>query len=304
MIKLAIKQLWDAAGRFWAWARVHPWPFFFLAAFLWVLIRTIRVDNMGFQSKSFWDWMDLMLVPAALAYGVWWLRKRQEEVQREIATDKRQQDALQYYLDRVTELLPERRTENAQGNIRWQTLVALRAIDGRRKGQVLCFLYEHDLIIGDDPVVSLRHAELKNADLIVGHPHHWDDRGEWIHETLFDYVAYAKGNERWKANLQGVNLEDADLHNAVFVLTDLQGAHLQNAHLRQARLIGADLRGADLQGADLRDAILCGADFTGAKATTDQLLSARTLEKATMPDGTKYEEWIKRQDTAGSDDDD
>ena len=39
----------------------------------------------------------------------------------------------------------------------------------------------------------------------------------------------------------------------------------------------------------LRDADLSGADLTGADVAADQLLGARSLEGATMPDGKRYE---------------
>ncbi len=64
--------------------------------------------------------------------------------------------------------------------------------------------------------------------------------------------------------------------------------------LRGADLQGADLQGADLQGADLREAKLEAAkleaaDLQGAKVTKEQLDTARSLERATMPDGSVHD---------------
>ena len=61
------------------------------------------------------------------------------------------------------------------------------------------------------------------------------------------------------------------------------GAHLKNA----------DLSGANLEGANLSNAYLSGANLKGAKVTNEQLDQAFTLEGATMPDGQKYEDWLK-----------
>ena len=54
-----------------------------------------------------------------------------------------------------------------------------------------------------------------------------------------------------RANLQGADLQGADLWGANLQGADLQGADLQGANLREA-----DLRKADLQGANLREADL------------------------------------------------
>jgi uncharacterized protein YjbI with pentapeptide repeats len=83
-----------------------------------------------------------------------------------------------------------------------------------------------------------------------------------------------------EAVLRGTVLREADLR-----LTDLSGAVLR----------GADLSGADLRGADLEGAYLSGADLTDAEGITNEELEqqAYSLQGATMPNGQKYEEWLK-----------
>ena len=61
----------------------------------------------------------------------------------------------------------------------------------------------------------------------------------------------------------GTTLRDADLN----------GAHLQNAILYVVDFTGADLHGADLRGAKLSD-------------EQKQLAQAKSLQGATMPDGS------------------
>jgi len=78
----------------------------------------------------------------------------------------------------------------------------------------------------------------------------------------------------------------------------------------RVNLYGADLRGANLAAATLpsteyhedanwKDADLTGADLTGAYGAYDvisiQVLEeqAAFLEGATMPNGQKYEDWLK-----------
>jgi uncharacterized protein YjbI with pentapeptide repeats len=55
-----------------------------------------------------------------------------------------------------------------------------------------------------------------------------------------------------------------------------------------------DLHGADLSGAHLSGANLSGANLFEARGWTEgQLSEARTLVGATMPNGQKYEDWLK-----------
>jgi Pentapeptide repeats (8 copies) len=73
---------------------------------------------------------------------------------------------------------------------------------------------------------------------------------------------------------------------------------------------GADLSGAnltdaadDLRGADLSFADLSGANLRGAEGITNEEVEqqAASLEGATMPNGQKYEDWLKDKKAQGKD---
>ena len=68
---------------------------------------------------------------------------------------------------------------------------------------------------------------------------------------------------------------------------------LSEANLRKSFLPGADLMEADLSGADRHY-----ADLNGAAVFDDEDLEqqAKSLEGATMPNGQKYEAWIKDEE--------
>jgi uncharacterized protein YjbI with pentapeptide repeats len=69
----------------------------------------------------------------------------------------------------------------------------------------------------------------------------------------------------------------------------LKGITLPHATLSDANLRDANLRYADLSGANLSGANLSGANLTDAKRwTKEQLAKAKSLEGATMPDGSKH----------------
>jgi len=58
---------------------------------------------------------------------------------------------------------------------------------------------------------------------------------------------------------------------------------------RGAGLTDADLSGANLSGADLSNAHLGGANLKGANITEEQLAMCKSLEGATMPDGSIHD---------------
>jgi uncharacterized protein YjbI with pentapeptide repeats len=92
------------------------------------------------------------------------------------------------------------------------------------------------------------------------------------------------------ANLDGARLGGADLFHV-----DLHEAILTEANLVQANLKEGNLRGTVLAGANLE-----AANLKGAKGITpEQLAECKSLAGATMPNGQKYEDWIKSRKEDG-----
>lgn len=134
------------------------------------------------------------------------------------------------------------------------------------------------------------------------------------HGWLTDGSLY--GIDLGASDLSGADLSDADLHNATLTAANLNraflinakligatinGANIEDADLRNANFSNADLRWSDMSNADLMGACLDSADLEGvaldgARVTINQLLSAKSLKQATMPNGQKYEEWVADPD--------
>ncbi|MFQ5854268.1 MAG: pentapeptide repeat-containing protein [Anaerolineae bacterium] len=266
-------------------------------------------------TKTLWDLWDLLVIPAVLAAGGLLFNRAERRAEREaeerrrraereaeerrarteheIASDRFREEALQRYLDHMTESMLNQGLRTSEPDsetrdiARARTLTVLRGLDGARKGILLRFLHESDLIRKGEaaPIISLSKADLVRADL----------RAADLHGANL-----SKTNLQW-ANLHGARLSEADLRRAKLGppaadlreadlrRADLREAILRTANLRGADLCGADLRGADLRGADLRGADLRGADLRGATVTDEQLAHARSLEGAIMPDGTEHE---------------
>jgi len=259
----------------------------------------------GFRGKTVWDWMQLFIVPLALVLVTiaftWQQDIRQQEIQRqtaareqelenqraevdrEIEDQRAQQAVMQSYLDQMGVLLLDRnlRAADEDSNVRnvarARTLTTLAALDPYRKQKVLRFLDETKLIQASSPdgkpVISLGYAELDGVRL-----------GHVGSLGAFDLQGIVLIN----SSLSNANLLNADIREADLREADFSGADLTNANLHGANLVATDLTDADLTGTDLTD-----VDLTDAVVTEEQLDQAESLEGATMPNGQKYEEWLK-----------
>jgi hypothetical protein len=228
---------------------------------------------------TLWDWIKLLIVPAAIAAGSLWFNAQQRDREQKLANERAQDEALQAYLDHMSNMLiptskdlpslyKARPGDSLSSVARARTLTALPRLDGPRKARVVQFVYESDLIAKGHPVLDLSGADLRQADLFAANLSNAD-----LSNTDLT-GAFILG-----ANLSGVILARASMSGANLVAADLS-----NADLREAILSYANLRGAILNDADLRSALLGGADMSDAD-----------LSRATMPDGELYENWIKRQ---------
>jgi uncharacterized protein YjbI with pentapeptide repeats len=253
-----------------------------------------RPGWIGSSGKQFWDYLDLLIVPAALALGVYWLNRRQnerdqqaEDAQQEralaVESQRAQDEALQAYLDQMAQLLIEHPLRRASPGdalstvARARTLTVLGRLGSSQKRSVLQFLHESRLIERRN-IISLAQADLRGADL----------RGADLSRADLS-----------RADLSGAILSGAILTGAYLSRADLREAILYRAILREAdlgwaNLSGTDLGGAYLSRADLSRAVLRGADLSAAlELTYMQIAAAYSLEGATMPDGQKYEDWLK-----------
>jgi len=285
-------------------------------------------SNVYIRGKTLWDWMELFIIPLFLAGAAFYLNRSEREadrqrieeqsklqnertekqaiLERQIATDRQQEAALQSFLDRMADLLLQENlrvseNEELRNVARIRTLTVLRGLDEKRKGMVLLFLQESGLI-SSVPIINLKGANLLGTDVLGDVIRVADLRGAHLIETNL-----VKAKLNW-ADLSGADLTRADLTGAALEFATLDQANLcaailPGAHLNNAKLNGADLRGinlenaqllsaelknanlytaylrqanlsyANLTGADLRQAILAGTDFTKA-----------TLEGANLSD--------------------
>jgi uncharacterized protein YjbI with pentapeptide repeats len=120
------------------------------------------------------------------------------------------------------------------------------------------------------------------------------------------------------ADLRHADLGEANLSHARLSYTDLTSANLTHADLTHANLSHANLSHANLSHSNLRRADLSHADLSSASGVTIEQLIDQVerefyedelnflsdhlpLEGTTMPNGQKYEDWLKDKKAQGKD---
>jgi len=309
----------------------------------------------GFRGKTLWDVLQLLIVPLVLV-GIGLLFEMQQaerenqraEAERELADQRAQDEALQAYLDQMSNLLLVRKLRDSEEGSEVRTLARARTatvmqrLDAEGNRNVARFLNEAGLMgTGESSLSLLTKARLSGVDLsgigleyanFYGANLYGANLSEAnlsranLSSTILAEAdlsaAFLTGANLMDAELQHVDLRRAVLSNANLINTDLRGSNLSEADLYDAdvsffsvlsgvNLSGADLRSANLEGADLSDALLVDADLSGADLSRASLRGAKgftneelekqawVLKGATMPNGQKYEDWLKSRGEDG-----
>jgi hypothetical protein len=222
----------------------------------------------GWPGKTLWDWQALLFIPVTIALIASLFTQYQNNRQRDIENLRAERAMVESYLEHIGVLLLEEdlRSVGEDSHVRLlaraRTIAVLDGVSKDRKVRVLEFLFETKLIQfgpqGEPPVISLRFADLRDTPLVK------------------------------RGILSNTDLDRAELNNV-----NMDNAKLIDARLPRADLSGADLSGVDLTGADLSGAILAGATGVSCHQAEGGKKGAESLDGATMPNGQKYEDWLK-----------
>lgn len=261
-------------------------------------------------TKTLWDWMEMLIVPAVLGVGLYILNQSARANERDIAEKNRAEDeviaennrnqaTLEAYFDRMTELILDEdllifnESDSVENGDRkklvrtigiTRTISVLRSLDAVRVKAVFEFIEDAGL----KKIITFKDANLRGVN--------------WAGSFLFD--ANLAGARLRNANLERIHLTGSNLQKTGMRYVNLQDAtlkrtSLQRADLRFANLKDAVLRGADLQDANFENANLAGADLRDAiNFAARQLMAAESLAGAIMPDGSIYEVWSKKPSRA------
>jgi hypothetical protein len=188
----------------------------------------------GFRGKTVWDFLQLLIVPLVLAVIGLWFATRQDarqqqfenqrsDAERKFADQRSQDEALQSYLDQMSQLLLDSKLLEAEQDTPLCTVAQARTstlilrLDAEHNESVTRFLINSGLAVsGEASARLLREITLSHA-------------------TLSD--AYLSGADLSYADLSYADLSGADLRNANLSNAVLSNVLLSNAVLSDANLL-------------------------------------------------------------------
>jgi hypothetical protein len=220
---------------------------------VWIIAAATLVFVDQTYEADLWDWLDLLIVPAVLAGGGLWFNWAQQTHQDAIEQERR---------DRELDVAKQ----SAQDD-------ALQA-----------YLDHIGNLLLDEKV---REA-LTDLKEVHGEPNQVRALARARTFTVLERVdGERKGNIIRFLHEAHLIRRIQDEHRPII---DLYGANLERANLSGSFLQRIILKGADLSEANLSEANLTNADLSDAKGLTEeQLAAAKTLEGATMPDGSVHD---------------
>jgi uncharacterized protein YjbI with pentapeptide repeats len=293
-----------------------------IAIVLVVLLGVLTLIGLPF-GITLWAWVKLLIVPAVIAAGGLWFNRQQRERELQIADRRAQDEALQAYLDQMSDVLIPNEgrpslydkdpPDSLRSVARARTLTVLPRLDGDRKARVVQFLYEVDLITRGRLVIqlagadlrrailadaklrkihlaslNLSEADLRNADLREAVLTGIDLTGAIlvganVSTPIFELRSQAFLQAEFGSDVQGV--ETTILLGSNLSYVDLSAANLSYADLTAVNLTGADLWKADLRNTNLRNTNLSEADLSRANLSGAEGWTREQLSAAKSLEG-------------------
>jgi uncharacterized protein YjbI with pentapeptide repeats len=242
-----------------------------------------------FGGQTVWDWLHLLsalAIPVVLAIvGLWFsaqqdarqqnIEDQRAEAERELAEQRAQGEALQAYLNQMSELMLNRNLLEAKEGDPVYTLAQARTstvmtgLDAAHNRSVVRFLSNSGLLGSS----RLQGPPSSTGSLLRGIGLEGADLSGLRTEGCISSAC--RPEDLLGAGLRNADLSNADLSNDDLFLADLRGADLSGADLSgHARTAFAPASGANLSRANLSDAFLLGADLTNATVRSADLSGA------------------------------
>jgi hypothetical protein len=230
---------------------------FIISFLIWrVFVIISNFKWSGFQKKSFWDWLQLLIVPLMLALGAFYLNSAADFRDYQIAQERKQQEVLTDYFSKMQGLIVEtKKIKETSGYTKLHpkdeaarllpefrstaqalTLSVLEQLDGKRKGKVIIYLAESQLITANNdnqssrPEIKLDGANLQKLEL---------------KDQVFSYINIA-GADMTSTELSDILISDSDLSRVNLTEAVLQDVTFKNSNLSGVNLDGASLTNTNI----------------------------------------------------------
>jgi hypothetical protein len=281
----------------------QPWINWLLSGAL-ISLPVIIISNWisnfkwsGFQKKSFWDWLQLLIVPLILAFGAFSLNYASETRDKEIAEkrkdqelliaeERKQQELLKDYFSKMQTLILAEKTlpksnnkptgspsldqnqpklsPESQAIAKALTFAVLDELDGKRKGKVISYLADSKLIIEDPTLKSKSEINLEHANL----------KDIVLQGVVMPFV---KINN---ADMTNARLDNVDLSNSDLADSDLSEATLKNVKLIEAKVYRVNFTKTNLTGVNFSNTDLNNSNFYNATLDNITFSSFTILDQA------------------------
>lgn len=210
-------------------------------------------------AKTFFDWLKLIIIPLSLGLLGWSYKEAEKSKAQKIEEERSRNETLNSFFNVITDLIKNHNLSNnpsvqTRAMAKTRINMALSQLDGGRKGQVLQFLYESDLI-DIPPKIRILGANFNDSildQIVLG--------GSEIRGAFFKNASIKNSNLNGiilnSSNLENADFSGSQVENADFGYTILKKCKLKNMDLTSVNFEGADLTNADLKGSTIKQSQL------------------------------------------------
>jgi uncharacterized protein YjbI with pentapeptide repeats len=254
---------------------------------MWTGFGPYDEATQGPRSKTLWDWLELLIIPAALGIGAATFQYLENNKERNLRDELNQQRIFDDYIEEVSEKLSQYTRDELINNEKMRLLLSantaftLNRLTVSRRTAILQFLHQAELITlsrfsrrnieeqkAVTSVIKLKNATLHDIDLsLIG-------KYEFIYDINLSETNLRKANMNntrisrcffQEAELTEANFQDSEINTKCrFNKANMKKANLRNTKITGASFLACRLREVDLRRTHIKEVYFGDADLTRA----------------------------------------
>ncbi|XHX80084.1 MAG: pentapeptide repeat-containing protein [Stenomitos frigidus ULC029] len=256
-------------------------------------------STIAFQdAKTLWDWLSLLGVPFSLAVLGYVLQQLQQKrideqvkVEKEIAESNQREEALQNYLDRLSELLIDKNMLAIADRVQEQMNQGFVPV--KSHGMTIQTPIESHEATGQEiELVNAAKDVIRARTLSILRRLGQDGarKGDVLQFLIEAEVINKLKLNLSGANLSGMSLRDTKLRSVYLRETDLSSTNLYCVDFRYANLSSVNLSSANLSPVDFCNVDLSNANLRNTNFTKEVRLFSANLSNADLRDAQGWSE--------------